>query len=123
MSDYRGDGPHVDRRDDYRGERRRGGAGRTILIILAVLALIAAVLFVTGFWRVDTSGEFKAPDVDVSVKGGEVPDVDVDSKRLEVGTKTETIEVPKIETEKETVEVPVVGVSEGSSDKDGADKN
>lgn len=137
MTDYR-DGPNntgytdpaarrVDvgpgRRDDYVVERKRGGLGRTLLILLAILAIIAAVLFATGFWRVDSTGEFRAPDVDVSIKGGSVPDVDVDSKRIEVGTKKETIEVPKIETERETVEVPVVGVSEGSSDKDGADKN
>lgn len=132
MSDYRGDGPNntgyttdgarrVDTgpayRDDRVVERKRGGIGRTLLILLAILAIIAAVLFATGFWRVNTSGELRAPDVDVSVKGGELPDVDVDSKKVVVGTKETTVEVPKIETEKETIDVPAVGVTEGETDK------
>lgn len=132
MSDYRGDpnrpayddgttrrvdGGTVYERDRVVVERRGGGFGRALLILLALAAIIAAILFATGFWRMNTSGELKAPNVDVSVKGGEVPDVDVDSKRIEVGTKKETIEVPKVETKKETIDVPVVGVSEGRTDK------
>lgn len=127
MTDFRGDGPRrVDVGPDHshhHTERRGGGIGRWLLILLALLAILAAIGFATGFFRADVNGELKAPDVDVSVKGGALPDVDVDSKKVVVGTKEETIEVPKIETEKETVEVPVVGVAEGSDDKDGADKN
>jgi hypothetical protein len=107
MADYRTD-------DGVRVERR-GGAGKTIAIILAVLLLIAAALFLTGFWKVNTSGELKAPEI--SVKGGEVPDVDVDSKKVVVGTKQTTVDVPKVETEKKTVDVPVVGVTDGKTDK------
>lgn len=118
MSDYRGDGPyttdHGARRVDVgpaHHERKRGGAGRWLLILLAIAAIIAAVLFATGFWRADTSGELRAPDIDVSVKGGSVPDVDVDSKALEVTTEKEVIEVPKLE------------VTKGETDKDGPDNN
>lgn len=107
MADYRTD-------DGVRVERR-GGAGKTIAIIVAVALLIVALLFLTGFWRVNTSGELKAPEV--SVKGGEVPKVDVDSKKIVVGTKSTTVDVPKVETEKKSIDVPVVGVTEGKTDK------
>lgn len=89
---------------DYRttdGDRvvRRGGAGRTIAIILVVLAVIAAILFATGFWSADVK-EGALPDVDISAKGGELPKVDMDSKEVVVGTK------------KTEVDVPVVGVKD-----------
>jgi hypothetical protein len=132
MTDYRGDGPNttgtgyndgprrVDvgpgTRDDHVVERKSGGIGRTLLILAAIAALIAAVLFATGFWKADMKGG-ALPSVAVDVKGGAMPDVDVDSKRLEVGTKETTIEVPKVETKTETVDVPVVGVSDGEGDK------
>ena len=104
---------------DYRTDDgvRRGGAGKTIAIIVAVALLIVALLFLTGFWKMNTSGELKAPNVDVSVKGGEVPNVDVDSKKIVVGTKSTTVDMPKVTTEKEKIDVPVVGVTEGKTDK------
>ena len=130
MSDYRGDGTHTTgtgytdgtpRRVDVgpghsydrTHERRGGGIGRWLLILLALLAILAAIGFATGFFRADTSGELKAPDIDVSVKGGSIPDVDVDAKKLELETKTETINVT----------TPTLEVSEGKDDKDGPDNN
>lgn len=120
MSDYRGDGTGTDHgarrvdvggtRTDHVVERKRGGIGRTLLILAAIAAIIAAVLFATGFFRADVNGG-AIPDVDVSVKGGALPDVDVDSKKLDVTTEKEVIEVPKLE------------VTEGRQDKDGADNN
>ena len=137
MTDYRGDGPNTTgagytdtgaRRvdvgpDHYSTERRRGGAGRWLLILLALGALIAPILHASGFWRTPTTASLTPPDIPLSLNGGELPDADVDPKAVVVGTKEETIEVPKIETEKEKVDVPTVGVTEGTSDKDGADKN
>lgn len=127
MTDYRGDGPKrtsagdgAPRRVDVGPgatqervvERRSGGGiGRWLLILLALLAILAAIGFATGFFSADMNGRIKAPNVDVSVKGGELPDVDVDSKKIEMGTK------------KETIEVPTIGVSNGADDKDGRDKN
>ncbi|PAX09392.1 hypothetical protein [Sphingomonas lenta] len=122
MSDYRGDGTHTDgaRRVDVgpshghvHHERRGGGIGRWLLILLALLAILAAIGFATGFFRADTSGELKAPDVDVSVKGGSVPDVDLDAKKVELETKTETVNIT----------TPTLEVSEGKDDKDGPDNN
>lgn len=91
MADYRA--------TDDRVVVRRGGAGRTIAIILGIVALIAVILFATGFWSADVK-EGALPDVDISAKGGALPKVDVDSKEVVVGTK------------KTEVEVPVVGVKD-----------
>lgn len=96
--------------DAYRTERK-SSAGRTIAIILIVLAVIVGVLFATGFWKADVK-EGSLPDVDVSAKGGSLPDVDVDSKKVVVGTKETTVDVPKVETEKTEIDVPVVGVKD-----------
>lgn len=78
---------------------RRGGTGRVIAIVLGIVAVIAVLLFATGFWSADVK-EGALPDVDVSAKGGALPKVDLDSKEVVVGTK------------KTEVEVPVVGVSD-----------
>lgn len=102
MADYRTDG---------RVERRSGGAGRTIAILLLIAGLIVALLFFTGFWKADVT-EGSLPQVDISTKGGSLPKVDVDSKELVVGTKETTVDVPKVTTEKETVSVPAVGVKD-----------
>lgn len=87
------------RTSDDRVVVRKGGAGRTIAIILAIVAIIALILFATGFWSADVK-EGALPQVDVSAKGGEMPKVDVDSKEVVVGTK------------KTEVDVPVVGVKD-----------
>ncbi|MCC2979047.1 hypothetical protein [Sphingomonas sp. IC4-52] len=91
MADYR--------TTDERVVVRRSGPGRTIAIVLAIAAIIAAVLFATGFWSADVK-EGSLPDVDVSAKGGALPKVDLDSKEVVVGTK------------KAEVDVPVVGVKD-----------
>lgn len=72
---------------------RRGGAGRTIAIILVLILAIVGILFATGFWKANVSGG-DLPEV--SVKGGEAPKVDVDSKKVVVGTKKEEVDVPTV---------------------------
>ena len=62
MADYRST-------DGARVTVERRGPGRTIAIILGVLALIAVLLFATGFWSADVK-EGSLPQVDVSAKGG-----------------------------------------------------
>lgn len=97
---------------DYRtGEpiREKSGAGKTIVIILVVIAAIVGVLFATGFWSADVK-EGALPQV--SVKGGDMPNVDLDSKEVVVGTTKTEVEVPKVKTETETVDVPTVGVKD-----------
>lgn len=110
MAEYRnndtGDRVHVE---------RRGGAGRVIGIILILALLLAAVLFMTGFWKLNAKGG-ALPQVDVSAKGGALPSVDMDSKKIVVGTKQTTIDVPKVKTEKETISVPAMGITDGKTD-------
>ena len=86
---------------------------RKLLGILAVIVVIAIILFATGFWSADVK-EGALPDVDVSAEGGALPEVDVDSKEVVVGTTETNIEVPKIETE--TVDVPAVGVKDNGEE-------
>jgi len=82
---------------EYRDQvvHRRGGAGRVVLLIVVLAAVVVGVLFATGFWKADVK-EGSLPDVDVTAKGGELPAVDVDSKKVVVGTKKETIDVPTV---------------------------
>lgn len=72
-----------------------GGAGRTLVIIVLVALVALAIAWALGLFQVETQGELRAPDVEVS--GGEVPNVDVDAADVDVGTKTETIEVPTVD--------------------------
>lgn len=88
MADYRST-------DGARVTVERRGPGRTIAIILGVLALIAVLLFATGFWSADVK-EGSLPQVDVSAKGGALPKVDVDSKEVVVGTKKTEVDVPTV---------------------------
>lgn len=83
------------RTTDDRVVVRRGGAGRTIAIILGIAAIIALILFATGFWSADVK-EGALPKVDVSAKGGALPKVDVDSKEVVVGTKKTEVDVPTV---------------------------
>jgi cytoskeletal protein RodZ len=73
----------------------RGGPGRTILVIVLVALVALAIAWALGLFQVETDGQLKAPDVNVS--GGEVPDVDVQAADVDIGTKTETIEVPTVD--------------------------
>ena len=91
------------RREERIAARRRGGGGRALLVIVLLVVAVVAVLFATGFWSAEVR-KGALPDVDVSVKGGELPKVDVDSKKVVVGTK------------KETIEVPTVGVKDGNQE-------
>lgn len=90
-------------------EKRRGG-GRTIAVVLIVIAAIVGALFASGFWSADVKKEGALPEV--SVKGGELPTVDLDSKEVVVGTKKTDIEVPKLKTETESIDVPTVAVKD-----------
>ena len=112
MAEYRSN----DTGDRVYVERRGGGAGRIIGILALLAGVIVALLFLTGFWKVNASGG-SMPKVNVSAQGGSLPKVDLDSKKVVVGTKAATIDVPKVETKKETVAVPVLGVSDGKKDK------
>jgi hypothetical protein len=88
---------------------RKSNAGKVVLGVFVVAAVIIGLLFATGFWSADVK-EGALPEV--SVKGGDMPAVDVNSKEVVVGTKETTVDVPKVETEEKKVDVPVVGVKD-----------
>ncbi|HEY0627256.1 MAG TPA: hypothetical protein VGD10_11050 [Allosphingosinicella sp.] len=87
---------------------------RTILVILAIAALVLLVLLATGILNVNQTKEAKLPDVDVSAQGGQAPAFDVDAKQVVVGTKETNVSVPDVDVESKetTVDVPVVGTKE-----------
>jgi flagellar basal body-associated protein FliL len=84
--------------DNYRrdadGHDAKGGAGRTLIIILVLLALAAIAAVATGFVDLSAKGG-KLPDVEV--KGGDMPEVGADVGSIDVGTKNTTVELPKVE--------------------------
>ena len=80
------------------------------ILVLAVLAMIVAVA--TGFVDLDSSGELRAPKVNVSAQGGEVPKLDIDTKEVVVGTTEKTIGVPKVGIEQSKINVPTIGVKD-----------
>jgi hypothetical protein len=73
----------------------RTSAGRTILIIVLVALVALAIAWALGLFQIETQGELRAPEVDIS--GGEVPNVNVQAADVDVGTRTETIEVPTVD--------------------------
>lgn len=57
---------------------RRGGAGRTLMVLIVIAALAVGAFFAFGGSAdVDTKGDLEVPEVDVDVN---VPDVDVNSE-------------------------------------------
>jgi hypothetical protein len=85
---------------------------RFILTILVLVVLAAIVGVATGFVDLNSSGQLKAPKVNVSAEGGEVPKLDVDTKELVVGTKEQAVAVPTIGTHQTKIEVPTIGVKD-----------
>ena len=85
---------------------------RTVLILLAIAALVLLVLFATGILDMNQTKEAKLPDVDVSASGGQAPAFDVDAKEVVVGTTETNVSVPDVDvtSEEKTVDVPTVGV-------------
>jgi hypothetical protein len=63
---------------------------RFILTILVLVVLAAIVGVATGFVDLNSSGQLRAPKVNVTAQGGEVPRIDVDTKEIVVGTKEPT---------------------------------
>ncbi|MFZ5962285.1 hypothetical protein ACOXXX_04975 [Thalassococcus sp. BH17M4-6] len=91
-------------------------------VMKVVLAIVAVLVIVFGFYMVDVdvTDEGALPDVDVSVDGGEMPELDADVGSVDVGTETEQVTVPDVDvdvsTEEADVEVPTISVNPPEDD-------
>ena len=85
---------------------------RFILTILVVAVLVMIVGVATGFVDLNSSGQLRAPKVNVTAEGGEVPKLDVDTKELVVGTTETNVAVPNIGIERSKIKVPTIGVKD-----------
>ena len=85
---------------------------RFILTILVIAVLVMIVGVATGFINLNSSGQLRAPKVNVTAQGGEVPKLDVDTKELVVGTTETNVAVPRIGMEKSKINVPTIGVKD-----------
>lgn len=85
---------------------------RFILTILVIAVLVMIVGVATGFINLNSSGQLRAPKVNVTAQGGEVPKLDVDTKELVVGTTETNVAVPSIGMEKSKINVPTIGVKD-----------
>jgi flagellar basal body-associated protein FliL len=96
----------------------RSGGGRSIVIILVVVAVLALIAYALGLFNVDTSGDLEAPDVDVTATGGELPNVQVEGADIDVGTTTETVKVPDVDvtTTEEQIKLPDVDIQPAGDD-------
>ncbi|MEP9402843.1 hypothetical protein [Sphingomonas sp. VNH70] len=71
---------------------------RTILGLLGLVAVVAAILMAVGFINIDQTRTAALPSVEV--KGGQAPKFDVEVGKVDVGTVNRTVEVPAVRVEK-----------------------
>lgn len=77
----------------------RGEGNKSLLWIILVAVVVFLLLWAFGVIDFSASGEVEAPDVDVSVEGGELPEVNADVMDVDVGTEEVTVEVPEVEVD------------------------
>lgn len=92
--------------------------GKTIGIILGVVALALAVWLGITLIDVDQTkeGELPSVTVDVDADGGELPEFEANVGDIDVGTETETVLVPEVVLVEEEVEVPTVDIETPEED-------
>lgn len=71
-------------------------------------------------YEVKKTQEGKLPDVDVDVKGGQLPAYDIDTPDVDIGTKEVEVEVPDVDvsTKKKTITVPDVDIEMPANDNE-----
>lgn len=80
--------------------------------ILGIIVVVLAIIFGIYMIDVDVEGEVRAPDVDVSVEGGEMPEVDAEVGDIDVGTEEVTVEVPTVDVQSPEEEAAEEGTAE-----------
>lgn len=68
-------------------------------LIIAGIVLIAAIVFGVYMVDVDVADMGSAPDVDVSVEGGEMPEINAEVGDIETGTEEVTVTVPTVDVQ------------------------
>jgi hypothetical protein len=96
-------------------ERRGGGAGWLIALIIIVALVVAAFAF--KLINIDEISGGTAPNV--AVTGGTLPTFKVDTAKINVGTRQEEVSTPTVDvgSKKTTVDVPTVSVRKADADK------
>jgi len=82
-------------------------AKKPILFIIGAIILVGVALFAFYFVDIDQTKEAILPDVDVTVKEGQLPKFDVDTGSIGIGTKEVEVEVPTTDVEMKTIEIEV----------------
>ena len=77
----------------------KGAGNKTLLWVVVVIVLLVIIAYATGFFDTDVEGDLAAPDVDVSVEGGELPDVSSDVGEIDVDTEEVTVETPTLDVD------------------------
>ena len=89
---------------------------RTILILIAVAAVVLLVLVATGVLNISQTREAKLPDVDVNMQGAQAPVFDVDTNAAalndmvgdvkegarDAGNAVENVDVPNVDVDVNT---------------------
>ncbi|WP_419814115.1 hypothetical protein [Glacieibacterium sp.] len=76
-------------------ERRRGGMGWLVALLIIVALVVAAFAF--GLIDIGQTSKGSLPDVKVETSGGSLPKFDVNTADVNVGTKKTTVEVPTVD--------------------------
>lgn len=92
-------------------ERRGGGMGWLVALLIVVALVVAAFAF--GLIDIDQTKSGALPDVKVSADGGKLPEFDAKTADIDVGSKTENVEVPtvSVDTKETGIKVPTVDVT------------
>jgi len=88
---------------------------KPLIFTIVALLLLGVALFAFYFVDIDQTKEAILPDVDVTVKEGQLPKFDVDTGSISLDSKKVDVEVPTADVETKTVEIEVpVGVDIGT---------
>ena len=77
------------------------------LAIIGAIILVSAAIFAFYFVDIDQTKEAMLPDVDLTVKEGQLPQFDVDTGSINIESKAVEIDVPTTDVKMKTIEIEV----------------
>ena len=100
--------------------------GKVIGIILAILAVVGIIWFVTNSSAdIDTEGEFEAPEVEMDVEGEfDAPEMDMDVNTPDIDVEGGDLDLPEVDIDVEggDVDLPEVETEEAPEAEADADE-